>query len=316
MYLNPLFEEAEIKKEKGVIIEEIRMYQDLPQQHVQDVFMRLLYGDQPAGWNIAGTEETVNSFTRQNFVDYRKQHYVSHATTVIVAGSFDEKVAMKKVEDAFDAMPAGPKGSKSDVKEKQDAPAIKTEYKETDQTHIVIGARTFPVKDKRIPTMQVLSTILGKGMSSRLFSKMRDQLGICYYIRTEHNPFTDHGNLTISAGVDNARVEEGIKEILTECARLKNEPVSEAELKKAKDYIAGTTMLELETSDARAEFAGYQEILKKSVESPEDIIAKVNKVSAADVRNLAEEIFVNDKLNMALIGKFKDGSPFTSYFKF
>jgi predicted Zn-dependent peptidase len=144
---------------------------------------------------------------------------------------------------------------------------------------------------------------------------MRDQLGICYYIRADHEPFTDHGFLSIGAGVDNSRVKEGIEGILSECRRLRDEPVSEAEIQKAKDYIAGTTMLELETSDARAEFCGYQEVLKHSLESPEELTAKVRAVTASDVQKLAKEIFVDSGLNMAIVGKFKDSTEFKPYFK-
>lgn len=316
MYLNPLFDSREMEKEKGVIIEEIRMYQDLPQRHVQDIFMELVYDDQPVGWNIAGTEKTVKSFTRDALVSYRKDHYVSDATTVIMAGSFDEKEMIKKIEKSFSSVSNDSTKDKLKVIESQKAPQIKTSFKETDQTHLVIGVRTFPIRDKRIPAMDVLSTILGKGMSSRLFSKMRDQLGICYYVKTCHDPFTDHGVLTISAGVDNSRVEEAVKGILSECERLKNELVSPTEMKKAKDYIAGTTMLELETSDARAEFCGFQEILKREIESPEDIITKIQKVTASEVQNLAKKIFVNKSLNMAVIGRIKDGSVLKPYFKF
>ncbi len=316
MYVDPLFQEAEIAKEKGVIVEEIRMYQDLPQQHVHDVFMELLYGDQPVGWNVAGTEVNVKSFDRQQFIAYRGQHYVSKATTVVVAGSFDEASITKAVEQAFKKVLTGDKLGKLAVKESQSAPQVKTEFKETDQTHIVIGTRTFSIFDERVPVMHVLSTILGGGMSSRLFSKMRDQLGICYYIRTSDNPFTDHGFLSISAGLDNSRVEEGVRGILSECDRLKTELVPEAELTKAKDYISGTTLLELETSDSRAEFCGLQEVMKHTIESPDEIIKKVNAVTAAHVQKLAREIFVNESLNMAVVGKFKDGEGFKSYFKF
>jgi predicted Zn-dependent peptidase len=316
MYLNPLFDEKEMAKEKGVIVEEIRMYQDLPQRHVQDVFMELVYGDQPVGWNIAGTEEAVKSFTRDELVSYRKAHYVASATTVIVAGSFDEKEMIAKIEKAFSSVSTEKLQDKLKVKESQNEPQIKASFKETDQTHLVIGTRTFSITDKRIPIMEVLVTILGRGMSSRLFSKMRDQLGICYYVKTSQDSFTDHGVLNISAGVDNSRVEEAVKGILGECERLKTELVSDIEMKKAKDFIAGTTMLELETSDARAEFAGFQEILKREIENPENIIAKTQKVTAKEVQKLAKEIFVNKGLNMALIGRIKDESALKSYFKF
>ena len=154
--------------------------------------------------------------------------------------------------------------------------------------------------------MQVLSTVLGGGMSSRLFAKMRYELGICYYIRASHDPYTDHGDLAVSAGVDNSRVEEAVKQILAECNRLKSEPIPDAELKKAKDYIAGTSMLELETSEARAEFCGYQEILKRKIELPEELITKINAVTAADVQSLAKEVFVDSGLNLALIGRVEE----------
>ena len=314
MYLNPIFDAKELEKEKGVIVEEIRMYNDLPQRKVGDTFMNLLYGDQPAGWDIAGPEETVKSMTREDMVKYRTAHYTTKSTTVIVSGSFDEKEMTDQITKAFEKASTKVPAVKLVVKESQSKPAIATTFKETDQTHLIIGFRTFPITDKRIPTMNVLVGILGGGMSSRLFSKMRDQLGICYYVRTDNDSFTDHGFLSIAAGVDNKRVEEGIKGILEECRRISKEPVGAAELQKAKDYISGTTLLGLETSDARAEFCGYQDALKGKVSSPDEIMAKIRKVTAKDVQNLAKEIMVDKGLNMALIGRYKDSEPFKKYF--
>ena len=303
MCQNPLFDGKEIEKEKGVIIEELRMYRDLPQRHVQDVMSHLLYGDQPAGWDVIGTEETIRSFDRASFVKYRAAHYVASATTVVVSGSFDEKEIAAKISAAFAGIQTGPKSPKLPVKEAQKAPAIAIEAKETDQTHLVIAVRTFPVKDPRIPAMGVLATVLGGGMSSRLFSKMRDELGICYYIKAGHDASTDHGDLGIAAGVDNSRVGVAVKEILAECKRLATDLVPAAELQKAKDNIAGTMMLELETSDARAEFVGLDEAVKGRIDSPEEVMAKVNAVTAEDVRKLAQDIFRDQGLNLALIGR-------------
>lgn len=315
MYLNPLLDASEMEKEKGVIVEEIRMYKDLPQQRVQEVMSKLLYNDQPAGWSIAGTEENVRSYTRDQVVKYRKENYVASATTLIVAGQIDEKSVLEKVKKIYETLPNTAKQSKLAVKESQNEPAIAVEFKETDQTHLVIACRTFPIADKRDAAMHVLSTILGKGMSSRLFTKMRDELGICYYVRTNHEASTDHGFLSISAGVDNSRVDIAVKEILAQCARLKTELVGEAELKKAKDYIAGTTMLELETSESRAEYAGSEEVFKHKIEKPEDAIRKVSAVTAADVQKLAKEVFVNEGLNLAIVGRSK-AEPLKSIFKF
>ena len=314
MYMNPLFDESEINKEKGVIIEEVRMYNDLPQRRVHEVLSELMFGDSPAGWSVLGTEDNIRSFGREDFVSYRKDHYVSSATTVLVSGSFDEKTTIDKIEKMFATVATDSNKPKLPVVESQSEPAVKTLFKETDQTHLVIASRTFSISDPRIPAMTVLTTLLGGGMSSRLFSKMRDELGICYYIRASHDPFTDHGDLTISAGVDNARVEEAIKEILNQCKILKTDLVSASELKKVKDYISGTTLLELETSESRAEYCGFQEILKRKIDTPEEFMKKVNAVIAEDVQKLASQIFVDKGLNMAIIGKFKDPLVFKSYF--
>jgi len=316
MYLNPLIDKDEMEKEKGVIIEEIRMYNDLPQQIAGHLFEEVLYGDQPAGWKILGTEENIRSCTREQVIKYRKEHYKSSSTVIVVSGSFDENTIVNKVGDYFENIETGPNKPKLAVIEKQSLPQIKTFFKETDQTHLVMGVRTFSVKDKRVPALRVLSAVLGKGMSSRLFSKMRNELGICYYIGASNDSSTDHGELAISAGIDNSRVEEGIKEILIECRKMKTELVGAEELQKVKDYISGRTMLGLETSDARADYCGHKEILKGEIESPEEALKQVYAVTAEDVRKLANEIFVNESLNMAIVGKFKDGSQFNDYFKF
>ncbi len=314
LFLNPLFPVEEMQKEKGVIIEEIRMYQDLPHREVHEVLNELLYGDQPAGWRVIGSEDNVRSFTREQLVAYRQAHYVSGASTVVVAGSFDESTIMAKIEKLFANMPSTTKQGKVPVSETQTRPQIRIKFKETDQTHIALALRTFSVFDSRIAPMNVLTTILGRGMSSRLFSKMRDQLGICYYINASHSPYTDHGDLTISAGVDASRVDEALKGILEECRRLKDEVVSEAELQKAKDYITGTSTLELETSEARSEFFGSQEIIKGTIEPLEKSIAKIRAVTSADIQKLATDIFIDAHLNMAIVGKMKDDSQFKPYF--
>jgi predicted Zn-dependent peptidase len=316
MYLNPLFPEDEITKEKGVIIEEIRMYRDRPDRRVQEVLSELMHGDQPAGWTILGPEDNIRSFTRKDFINYRKQHYVPRATTVVISGNISEKEVTKKVEKIFGNISSESKKGKLKVKESQESPQLKVVHRDTDQTHLIIALRTFAVGDKRNSIMGVLATVLGRGMSSRLFSKMRDELGICYYVRASHNTATDHGDLTISAGVDTTRVELAIKTILDELKRLINELVSDAELKKAKEYISGTMMLNLETSDSQAEFAGHQEIVKGSIKSPEEMIREIRKVTAEEIRDLAKKFIVEKGLNMAIIGPYKDSKRFINILGF
>lgn len=310
IYLNSTFPEAEMEKEKGVIVEEINMYEDMPHRHVQDLFTTLLYGDQSAGWNIAGTRENVRAMTREDFVSYKKAHYVPKATTVIVAGKVKEKDVEKEIERVFGSLKSAPKADKLPVKEKQTKAAALVQYKKTDQTHLVLGVRAFDAYDKRLPAMSVLSTILGGGMSSRLFIRLREELGVCYYVRAGQDTSTDHGFFEISAGVTNDRTEEVIREILRECARMKNEPVSPEELAKAKEYMVGNMKLELEASDAWANFFGGQEVMRKKIQTPEDIEKKIRAVTAKQVQDLAKEIFVNSHLNLALIGPYEDSAKF------
>ncbi len=305
IYLHSTFPEAELEKEKGVIVEEIRMYQDMPTRHIHDVLMALLYGDQPAGWDIAGSEDTVRSTTRESMIAYREKHYVSRATTVVVAGNVDEKEVATRVEQAFREMPSGKKHPKTAVKELQKEPNIVITYKETDQVHLALALRTFNLYSEDMPAMRVASTILGGSMSSRLFQKMRDELGICYYVGATHESFTDHGFLEITAGVPAKRLEEAVLALMEELRRLKMKPIEEEELARVKEYLIGNMYLGLESSDSLAEFYGYQEIVRKPVRLPQEAAEKIRAVAAQDIKHLVDTYFVESGLNLALIGPLK-----------
>lgn len=306
IYLNSTFPKEELEREKGVIIEEIRMYEDLPQRKVYDIFSDLLYGTQPAGWTILGPEENIRNMSRKDFVKYHETHYVPNKTTVVVAGNISSKEVEKEVEKIFGKLKRQKRVEKKKVTEKQKAPQVQVHQKKTDQSHMILGVRTFPAKDKRNTVLAVLSTVLGKGMSSRLFVKLREEMGVAYYVRAGLGEFTDHGFLSISAGVTNSRLKEVVSEILKECALLKRELVGEEELQKAKEYLIGNLKLEHESSDAWAFFAAEQEIFLGKIETLEDIEKKIRKVTAGQVQKLAEEIFVDTSLNLAVVGPHKN----------
>ncbi len=316
MYVDPILPEGEIEKEKGVIIEEINMYEDLPQRKVWDVMFELLYGDAPVGWSIAGPKENIKNVKKADFIDYRMRHYVSESTTIIVAGKIKEKEVIEKVKKAFDKMSSRKKEDKKKVVENQKEPQIKIHYKDTDQTHLIIGSRTYNTYNKYNPIIRVMSAVLSGGMSSRLFQRMRDQLGICYYVRAGNETFTDHGFFAVSAGVDSTRVKEAIKAILEELRRVATETISKEELEKVKQYLIGSLHLGLESSDAVADFYGEQEIFHKEIKNPDDIVKEINAVKAEDIKLMAERIFKNEGLNMAIIGKFKDDKEFKEILRF
>ncbi len=316
IYLNSTFPEAEMEKEKGVIVEEINMYEDMPHRHVQDLFMHLLFGDQPAGWNIAGTRENVRSMTRNDFVEYKKAHYVPKATTVIVAGKVKDAEVKKEIARVFGNLKSSAKSTKQKTVDTQMKPATLVSYKKTDQTHLVLGVRGVNTYDKKNPALVLLATILGGGMSSRLFIKLREELGVAYYVRASNDNYTDHGAFQISAGVSNDRVQEVVGEILKECAKLRTELVTKTELDKAKEYLAGNMKLELESSDAWANFYGGQEVMRKKIQGPDELEKKIRRVTAKEIQTVAKQIFVDKNLNLALIGPFEDSKVFTSKLKF
>jgi len=316
IYLNSTFPEAEMEKEKGVIIEEINMYEDLPPRHVQDLFMKLLYGDQPAGWNIAGEKGNILKMKREDFLHYKKMHYLPEATTLVVAGKVSEKGVLKEANKIFGQIPRGKKMGKKKVVEKQSKPEILLKFKETDQSHFVLGVRSCDLFSKKNPVLSVLAGVLGGGMSSRLFQKLREEMGVGYYVHAYNDTYTDHGFFEVAAGVDNKRMEEVIEAVLAECKKLKKESVSKEELEKVKEYLIGNMKLSLESSDDLANFCGGQELLKKEIKNAEQKAAEIRRISAADIKRLANEIFQNQKLNLALIGPFKDKMKFRKILKF
>ncbi|MBX4198150.1 insulinase family protein [Candidatus Parcubacteria bacterium] len=316
LYLNQTFPVQEIEKEKGVIVEEINMYKDLPHRHVQELFTTLLYGNQPAGWSITGTRETVLAMKRDDFINYRKKFYTPAATTVIVAGNFDEKKINKQIQITFGSLQKNKKEKKPKVIEKQNGPQIVVENRTTDQSHLVLGVRGFHLTHPQTPIMRVLNAVLGAGMSSRLFQKLREEMGVGYYVRSSHDAYVDHGIFSVSVGSDVKRVEEVIKAVIEELNRLKKELVPADELKKTKDHLTGTLALGLESSDSIAEFYGYQESLRHEIKTPKDIVQEIQSITAEQIRNIAQKIFIDKNLNLAIVGPVQNQGKIKEILKF
>ncbi len=315
VYLNSTFPDAEMQKEKGVIIEEINMYEDMPHRHVQDLMMKLLYGDQPAGWNVAGEKKNILEMKRDDFVSYKQKHYLPEATVIVVAGHVTEAQVEKEVKKIFDDVKNGKKVNKLKVKETQKKPQVLVKFKKTDQTHFVLGVRTYDLFHKDNVVLSVLAGVLGGGMSSRLFQKLREEMGVGYYVRAYNDAYTDHGFLQISAGVDNKRIIEVLSAVLDECVRLKNFIVQEDELEKVKECLIGNMKLSLESTDDIANFYGGQELFKREIQNAEEKAQEIRKVTAQQIQNLAKNIFKDSNLNLALIGPFRSRREFLKIMK-
>jgi predicted Zn-dependent peptidase len=315
IYLNSLLPEKEVKREKGVIIEEINMIYDNPMSKVGLLWSELLYGDQPAGWDIAGTKETVLAIARQDLLNYMKKQYTAPNTIVCVAGRINEEEAIKKIKHHFSDMSNSLPREKAKVIENQIKPASNLSYRKTDQTHLCLGVRGYGLFHPQRYAQDILAVMLGGMMSSRLFMEVREKLGLAYYIKTESESDPDTGFLATRAGVENGNVAKAISVILKEYKKMAKQKVSLKELKKSKEYIKGKTALNLESSDELAAFYGVSELLEKKILTPNEVYAKIDKVTEDDILAVAKSIFKPANLNLSLVGPFKDKNIFDKLLK-
>jgi len=306
MYLNSKIDPEEIKKESGTIIQELNMYEDMPMQKVGSIYEELLYPKNNLGREIIGSKETISSFQQKDFLDYMKRFYTANDTVVCVAGKFDEQKIISDVEKYFSKMAKGPKAKIQRVRERQNKAGLKLKLKKTDQTHLVVGVRTFDENHRDRFALGLLSIILGGNMSSRLFIEVREKQGLAYYVRTGTDAFEDCGYLATQAGVEHKNLQLALKTILKEYKKIATELVSEKELRNAKDYIKGKSVMGLEASDEVAMFFIDQEIGKKKIMTVEEIFTKIEKVKTKDILRVAKDIFQDKKLNLAIIGPHKN----------
>src|SRR3989344_1183109 len=310
IFLNSLLPAREIAKEKRVVTEEINMRKDAPAIRVRDLWEQFLYGDQPAGWDVAGTKETVSGLSRSDLISYVKSQYVAANTLVCVAGNMQERSTVKNVKKLFFAVSPKDFRQKVPVREFQRSPEVFLETRATDQTHIAFGVRGYNLFHKDRFAQDVLATILGGGMSSRLFTHVREKLGLAYYISSTSESKPDTGFLATFAGVKNENAEKAVRVILAEYRKLKNRKVPPGELRNAKDRIKGSTALSLESSDAKAEFYATQEILENRFFTPEQLYDKIEAVKVSDVQRAAQDIFQQKNLNLVVLGPAKDKDRF------
>jgi predicted Zn-dependent peptidase len=307
IFLNSKIDAGELERERGAIVQELNMYEDSPRRKVGDVFEELLYGDHPLGWEIIGTKENIRSLSRRDLVSYLKKQYVASNVVVGVGGNFDVRKMKALIEEYFGGMRTGKASGFKVVKENQKEPALAIRKKKTDQTHLILGVRTFDFYHPDRYALGVLATILGGNMSSRLFMSVREEKGLAYSVSTFTDSCHDVGYLATQCGVEHANLEETIRTILEEYRRIASEPVPEKELKKAKEYIKGSAVMSLESSDEVIAYLVDQEILKGEIRMPEERFAKIDAVTAEDVRRVAQAVFRPERLNLAVIGPHGQG---------
>ncbi|MEI6221728.1 MAG: pitrilysin family protein [bacterium] len=299
---NSLFDPAEITKESGVIIEEINMYLDTPLRHVLQLFEELIWGSEtPLGRDIAGTEQTITKFKQKDFITYIKEHYTIDNIIIGVGGNFDKKTVIDDINKLFNKLPKNKKQEAQKNTTTQTKPQLVVHRKKTEQTHFCLGFRTFPNSNPDKYVLLVLETILGGNMSSRLFTKIREDLGLAYMIGTSITQYQDVGTITVHAGLQTSNTEKALTIILKELHTLKKTKVSTPELQGAKDYLKGKLALSLDDPEGVTSWVCRQELLLGKIQPIEKINQEIEKVTANDILRISKNIFLPEKLNLAVI---------------
>ncbi len=305
------FDPEEIEREKGVIIEEMNMYFDTPRDYISGVYHQLLYDDTPLGWDIIGRKETVRGATRETFLEYVEHWYRAPRMVVGIAGNYPDSVR-DELESLLGEVEGGDPGGPPPLEELPDAsePRVKVHSKESDQAHICIGVPSYPLVHPDRYALQLVGAVLGTGMSSRLFTEVRERRGLAYYVFATNHSYTDTGTLYSQAGVDINRIDEAIETIARELKKIADEPVPAAELEKAKNASKGRFVLQTESPHGMIMFGLRREVLEGQAVEPEEVLQEIDKVTAEDVQRVAQDVIGRNGLNLALIGPFDDAERF------
>jgi len=309
MLRNSKFDAGEIDREKGVIIEEMNMYYDTPRDFIDGVYEELVYGDHPLGWDIIGRKETVQGATRDTFMGYLDEWYKPSRMVVGVGGRIGDGL-VERAAELLGGIADAPTGSPLPALPSVNGAAVKVHTKASDQAHICLGVRSRPIDDPDRYVLMVLSTVLGGGMSSRLFTEVRERRGLAYYVFATNHSYTDAGSLYAQAGVDIDRIDDAVSTVAAELKKIAAEPVPEDELRKAKNFAKGRFVLQIESPHGLIMFGLRREVLEGAATEPEEVLSGLEAVTAEDLQRVAQELIDSSALRLAVIGPFEDPDRF------
>ena len=306
---NSRLDPADVERERMVILEELRMYQDQPQDYVQNLFEELIWPDHPLGRDIAGTEQSVSQLSRDDILEYADWHYRLPNLVIGAAGSLEEREILDVVSEGLalrsDLDGVTPTQSPAPL----GGPKVLVKRRETEQAHICLGARAFSYLHPDRYALDLLNTVLGEGMSSRLFLNIRERLGLAYDVHSFTQKHRDTGYVGVYIGVDPKKAVDAVNAVMAELRSLGETEVSADELARAKEFTKGRLRLELETTNGVAFWLTYQELLLGQIKTIEEELALVDGVTAADVKRVADEV-LRGPVQMSVIGPFPRDSAF------
>ena len=300
MFFHSLFDEKEIEKEKNVVIEEIKMYEDSPDELIHDIFSEYVWNEHPLGKPILGTEESIGALSREKIMSFLSEHYAPDNVVIAVAGKIKHEDVVAKLTDQFGTFKRGgrrvlegtPLGQKVEYYQKKD----------TEQMHILLGVPGLGQDDDDIYAMHIFNNILGGGLSSRLFQEIREQRGLAYSVYSYHATYVDAGLFAVYAGTSPKNTKEVIECILQELKEIRQQGISESELARTKAQIKGGLYLGLEAVSSRMSRLGKTELTYNRVLSPEEVVGKLEKVTLEDVSRLIGRLWQREKISIMTLG--------------
>lgn len=311
------FDAEEFERERGVIVEELNMYEDNPSMKVEELFEEHMFAGNSLGWRIGGPTESIKGMDLKKLIAYKKRFYAPEHMVLVLSGKVSKstRVLIKKYfgnEKTHGVKQLTYKKFSWAAARKISPEPVKVMHKQTDQMHMVLGFPAFNYDDPRNAALLLLHVILGGSMSSRLFIGIRERRGLCYVIRTGVTNYGDAGAFTITSGLDKSRLQEAMKAMYDELQLLLKKGVTEEEVRMAKDHLAGKMVLQFEDSARIADYYGQQKLLMKKVETPEEKFKRIMKVSVNDVNKIARQVLQFKHAKMGVIGPYKDAEEFLS----
>jgi predicted Zn-dependent peptidase len=302
---NPLFRAEDIDKERQVIIEEINMSLDSPQQRVGMLFDELMWPGSPMGRDVAGTKESVTAIGLQQMLKYLNSYYTPENILVSIAGDVEDEKAISVVTRYTESWQRGEKPGYISSKTNQQQARVRLEYRDTEQVNLLLGIEGPSVFHPDRFAVDLLSMIMGEGMSSRLFTEIREKLGLTYDIHSYVEHFRESGTFVIQAGIEPAQTGKAVRAVLDELALIRD-GISESELNKAKEMAKGRLLLSMENSRNVAGWYGAQELLTGKIMTVDDVTQIIEKLTLDDIKRVAQDLFVTSKLNLAAVGPIKE----------
>jgi predicted Zn-dependent peptidase len=309
MLRHPLLAPEEMEKERGVILEELAAVADSPPQLADVLIDRTLWPDQPLGRDVAGTAETVSAMSRDMVRQYISRQYVPNNAVVSIAGDVTHEEALELVGREMGDWQRGVPGGWYPVVDGQQAPRLAVGFKKTEQAHICLAVPGVAIEHPDRSALDLLSVLLGEGMSSRLFLELRERLGLCYDIHSYTSHYLDTGSLTIYAAVDPKNTTKTLRALMSELRRL-HDTVPEEELARAKELSKGRLYLRMEDTRSVSGWNGAQELLTGTIRTVDEVVERVERLTAADLKRVTDRLVVREALNLAVVGPFRSGGRF------